>query len=137
MSPTDKLVLRAAILIPVSLFSIFALTLICIVFGFLNQSIHTPKEDQLTFVNYLLPYIMTVAFISYFTVKKILSKKGKSRNVISRVFAIVGSIISLPWQFQHLNGYVKRQSFDPLEWMPFIIGITFTLWLLMEEWLKK
>ncbi len=47
--------LKAIILIPLAIFAFFEITMISIVFSYLNQSDLTPKQDQLNFLNYLLP----------------------------------------------------------------------------------
>lgn len=104
------------------------------VFGYLNQSSLTPKEEQLTFLNYLLPLILTVGFILYITVKKLIGQKiSAKRNWTLIVLLLIGAIISIPWQIQNLEWQIGLERLDFIQLTPYLIGIVFMIWAILSE----
>ena len=126
--------LKSLILVPISLFAIFSILMMNFVFGYLNQSSLTPKEEQLTFLNYLLPLILTVGFILYITVKKLIGQKiSAKRNWTLIVLLLIGAIISIPWQIQNLEWQIGLERLDFIQLTPYLIGIVFTIWAILSE----
>ena len=72
--------IRRVILILTSLYAISGIIMISLIFSYFNQSSNTPKEEQLTFLNFLLPLILSIGFIIYQTLKKIRTNKNDKTN---------------------------------------------------------
>ncbi|MCB9203312.1 MAG: hypothetical protein H6604_09780 [Flavobacteriales bacterium] len=131
---TENRILKGLILVPISLFAIFSILMMNFVFGYLNQSSLTPKEEQLTFLNYLLPLILTVGFILYIPIKKLIGqKKSDKRNWTLILVLLLGAIIATPWQIQNLKWQIGLERIDFIQLTPYLIGIVFTIWAILNE----
>lgn len=122
--------IKTGIVIPLAFFSIFGLFIECFTFGYLNQSIHTPENERLTFYNYLIPLLLTFGFIIYFTREQILSKSYKEErnfNFILAAIVITCAFWAIPWQIRHIEWLIERNNPFLIEWIPIITAILFTI----------
>jgi hypothetical protein len=127
------------ILLPLSLYAIIGLVIMSLFFGFLNQSSLTPEEEQLTFFNYLFPLIATLGFTIYFPFQ--LTKKTPLLTVpkIFRIKLLIAGLlafVAIPWQVDHILWQLDRQELKIFETAPYMIGLFFTIGVLIEE-MKK
>ena|SRR5690554_6367240 len=127
---------KAGILIVTSLIAIWVITFIS-GFTYLNQSSMTPMDEQLNFFNYLLPYLLTIGFITYITFAKIVKLKHK-RNWVIIIFIGLGAFIAIPWQLEQLKFLFQKKDFNfIIEIFAYLIGLAFTIWTLIEEVKRK
>jgi hypothetical protein len=128
MSNNEIPSLKGLVLVTLSLFSIVIMTIISVFFGYLNQSSDTPKDDQLTFLNYLLPYLLTVCFMVYFTISQIKTNKSRvKRNWVIISLVVFAAAIAIPWQIKHFIWQSKKETIQLFELLPYLIGMIFTL----------
>lgn len=118
------------LMVMVSGYSLLSLMVI-FAFTFLNQSSNTPKEDQLGFFNYVVPFLLTVGFILYFNIYQFLPKSGKKDNWIFLMFLLVAGLIALNWQVKAIQWYFSHgQVFDSIDfsnYSPFLVSACFTI----------
>lgn len=131
---TENRILKGLILIPIALFAIFSILMMNFVFGYWNQSSLTHKEEQLTFLNYLLPLILTIGFIIFITIKKLIGQRASDKRNWTMIFILLlGAIIAIPWQIQNLKWQIELAKIDFIELTPYLVGITFTGWAILNE----
>jgi len=127
---------KAGILIVTSLIAIWVITLIS-GFTYLNQSSMTPIDQQLNFFNYLLPSLLTIIFICYFTFSKVV-KLNHKRNWVLILLIGLGALIVIPWQLEQLKFLFQKKGFNfTIEIFAYLIGLTFTVWTLIGEVKRK
>ena len=109
--------------------------MISIVFSYLAQSSQTPELKQLRFYNYLLPCLLTVGFIFYFTFDQITQKAKNQRSIAWIRTTVIGlaAIGAIPWQIEHLKWQLQKESFAYFELGTYLIGAIFTIGTIIGE----
>ena len=136
MSLKNKKYLTFLFLLPLTIYSFFGMIIISLVFSYLNQSSLTPKAEQLTFFNYLFPFLVTLGFVVYFPIL-IVKNLGLNSSLKNRIIrcAVLASLaaIAIPWQIEHISWQVNKKEIMFSETAPYLIGTIFTIGTLILE----
>ena len=139
MGNRDKSFLKIGLLVLIAAFSIFGLTVMCLLFGYLNQSSDTPESEKLGFFNYLLPFLLTLAFIVYFVFSQISTEaiEGIKKQWLVLTLLVIAAVIAVPWQIKHISWLVGKvethHKVDAFEWVPILAGLIATIGSIVEE----
>ncbi len=128
--------LKLGILIPMAIYAFFGLIMISLFFSYLNQSSLTPKSEQLTFFNFLLPLFITLGFLIYFPI--LITTMNRKRTDFKQIWiklAILGifTVFAVPWQIDQIVWQLERPGTNVLETAPFLIGMIFTIGTVIIE----
>jgi len=120
------------LLVLLASYSIFLLTTIG-AFNLLSQSNHTPKEEQLTILNYFFPLLIVIAFILWFTYRRISRKPLQDKQLWLIGFSVIGMIPALSWINQHLDCFFSQTEWGISELFPFFWGMFCIMGLVIED----
>lgn len=136
MKEKTKIWLKLVLLIAISVYTFFSLLIVNFGFGYLNQSSLSPTEEQLTFLNYLLPLILAIGFMFYFPLR--ITQRSKHspsgfKKWVRLIVLVVLAAMSLPWQVEQLVWQMGRDTTYLTELTPYLITIIFTIGTLRVE----
>lgn len=139
MSTSSKKFLATLVII-ISFFTVFLLCFQFLLFGYLNHP--QTEAENFGYLNFLLPFFLSLGFIVYFSREFVLigfSKYPNRSNWIKINVLFILAIISIRWQFTHLNWAIKSIYDDGIfafERLSIIIAFVFTIGSIVIEIMK-
>ncbi|RNI27298.1 hypothetical protein EFA69_14210 [Rufibacter immobilis] len=140
MKERKNVIIAIGLFLPLAIYVTLSLTLMCFYFGYLNQGYTTQTDStafdkELTFLNYLLPFFLTIGFIFLFVIDSIkkFNSKDKGSALIGLLILCISGETAILWQIEHLEWLYKKSRTDYYEWSPFVIGISITIYVVAQK----